>query len=109
MGGRNFRTPSKYALAAGRAENWAEARDQLARGAVATWLEDFPTGDRTRSALRNLMRREGLDDDTRLSIGLKILNPDMPLVRAGEIVTPAWLLQHSVEGYELISGPAPRC
>ena len=107
LGGRTFRTPSKYALAAGRAENWVEARDQLARGALTTWLEEFPTGDRVCSAVRNLMRREGLDDDTRLSVGLKILNPDMPLVRAGEIVTPAWLLQHPMEGYELISGPAP--
>ena len=107
LGGRPYRTPSKYALSAGRAENWAEARDHLVRGTVATWLEEFPTGERMRSAIRNLMRREGIDDDARLSVGLKILNPTMPLVRGGEIVTPAWLLQHPVEGYALLSGPAP--
>ena len=107
LGGRTFRAPSKYALAAGRAENWVEARDQLVRGAVATWLEDFPTGGRMLSALRTLMRREGLDDDARLMLGLKILNPDMPLVRAGDLVTPGWLLQHPAEGYALISGPMP--
>jgi primosomal replication protein N'' len=107
LGGRALRAPSKYALAAGRAENWAAARDQLVRGVVVTWLEEFPTADRMRSAIRNLMRREGIDNDTRLSVGLKVLNPEMPLVRAGEIVTPGWLLQHPVEGYELISGPAP--
>src|SRR5215472_11116017 len=60
-----------------------------------------------RSAIRTLMRRGRLDDDTRLMLGLKILNPNMPLVRAGELVTPGWLLQHSLEGYALISGPAP--
>jgi hypothetical protein len=107
LGGRTFRAPSKYALAAGRAENWVEARDQLVRGAVATWLEDFPTGGRMLSALRTLMRREGLDDDARLMLGLKILNPDMPLVRAGDLVTPSWLLQHPAEGYALISGQMP--
>ena len=107
LGGKTFRTPSKYALAAGRAENWPEARDQMARGAVLTWLEDFPTGEATCSAIRTVMRREGLDDDARLTLGLKILNRNMPLVRAGDLVTPGWLLQHPVEGYALISGPIP--
>ena len=107
LGGKTFRTPSKYALAAGRAENWPEARDQMARGAVLTWLEDFPTGEATCSAIRTVMRREGLDDDARLTLGLKILNRNMPLVHAGDLVTPGWLLQHPVEGYALISGPIP--
>ena len=107
LGGKTFRTPSKYALAAGRAENWPEARDQMARGAVLTWLEDFPTGEATCSAIRTVMRREGLDDDARLTLGLKILNRNMPLVHAGDLVTPGWLLQHPVEGYALISGPTP--
>ena len=107
VGGRILRTPSKYALAAGTAENWAEARDQLARGAIATWLEEFPTAEKMRSAIRTVMRREGIDDDTRLSVALKLLNPVMPLVRAGEIITPQWLLQHPGEGYDLITGGAP--
>jgi len=36
LGGRTFRVPSKYALAAGRGEHWAEARDQLLRGVITT-------------------------------------------------------------------------
>ncbi|MEQ1611437.1 MAG: AAA domain-containing protein [Hyphomicrobiaceae bacterium] len=107
LGGRTFRSPSKYALAVASRENWAEARDQLARGVVATWLEEFPTADKMRSAIRTVMRREGIDDDTRLSVALKILNPVMPLVRAGEIITSHWLLQYPVEGYSLITGGAP--
>jgi hypothetical protein len=107
LGGRTFRTPSKYALAAGSAEHWVEARDQLVRGTQATWLEEFPTAEKMRSAIRTIMRREGIDDDTRLSIGLKVLNPVMPLVRSGEIITPNWLLQNPVEGYNLVSGGAP--
>ena len=107
LGGRPLRTPSKYALAAGSAEHWAEARDQLTRGAVATWLEEFPTAEKMQSAIRTVMRREGIDDDTRLSMALKVLNPVMPVVRTGVIVTPQWLLQHPVEGYDLITGGAP--
>jgi primosomal replication protein N'' len=107
LGGRTFRTPSRYALAAGSAEHWVEARDQLARGAIATWLEEFPAADKMRSAIRTVMRREGIDDDTRLSVALKVLNPVMPLVRAGDIITPQWLLQHHVDGYNLVVGAAP--
>ena len=77
------------------------------RGVVATWLEEFLTADKIRSAVRTVMRREAIDDDTRLSVALKILNPVMPLVRAGEIITPHWLLQYPVEGYSLITGGAP--
>jgi len=107
LGGHILRTPSKYALAAASAEHWADARDQLARGAIATWLEEFPTADKMRSAIRMVVRREGLDEDTRLSVALKVLNPMMPLVRAGEIITPQWLLQHPVDGYNLIVGGVP--
>jgi len=59
------------------------------------------------SAIRTVTRREGLDDDTRLTVCLKILNSDMPLVRAGELITPSWLIQYPIEAYELIRGPAP--
>jgi primosomal replication protein N'' len=106
LGGKPYRRPSTYALAAGHADNWNEASSQLAGGAVATWLEAIPSAERMLPALRNLMRRDGVDDDLRLSLALKILNPDMPLTRSGMIVTPGWLLRHPAEGYSLISGPA---
>jgi primosomal replication protein N'' len=31
----------------------------------------------------------------------------MPLIVRGNILTPAWLLDHPKEGYELVTGPAP--
>ena len=52
-------------------------------------------------------RAEGLTDDLRLSIALKTLNPSMPLIVRGNIVTPGWLLDHPDDGYNLITGPAP--
>ena len=48
-----------------------------------------------------------LTEDLRLSMALKLLNPAMPLIVRGNILTPAWLLDHPQEGYELITGPAP--
>ena len=40
-------------------------------------------------------------------MALKLLNPAMPLIVRGNILTPGWLLDHPQEGYELITGPAP--
>jgi primosomal replication protein N'' len=107
LSGRTYRSVSAYAFAAARKESWQEAREQLIGGRLALWLEGFSTGERMRAGIRNIVRREELDDDTKLGLALKQLDPDMPLVRAGEIVTPAWLLQHPVDGYALITGPAP--
>ena len=40
-------------------------------------------------------------------MALKVLNPAMPLIVRGNILTPGWLLDHPQEGYELVTGPAP--
>jgi primosomal replication protein N'' len=105
--GKAYRNVATYALAAGRADAWNEARDHLVQGRLSGWLDGFTTGEALRAQVRNILRREDLDDDTKLSLALKQLNPDMPLVRSGEIVTPAWLLQHPETAYELVIGPAP--
>ena len=107
LSGRAYRSVSAYALAAARKDSWQEAREQLISGRLPLWLEGFSTGERMRAGVRNVVRRDELDDDTKLGLALKQLNPDMPLVRAGEIVTAAWLLQHPEEGHALITGPAP--
>jgi hypothetical protein len=46
------------------------------------------------AALRQFVRVEELTEDLRLSISLKTLNPAMPLIVRGNIVTPGWLLDH---------------
>ncbi len=107
LSGRSYRRVTAYALAAARKENWEEARDQLVHGRLSAWLEGFASSERMRAAIRNVVRREDLDDDAKLSVALKHLNADMPLVRAGEIITPAWLLQHSEAGHDFIAGPMP--
>lgn len=107
LGGIHYASPAAFALAAAEAAHWDEASALLARGAVATWAEEAGLEDRLQAELRQLARAEELADDLRLTLALKALNPAMPLVSRGEIVTPGWLLDHPAEGYALIAGPAP--
>lgn len=107
LASRPYRSAARLALDAAAAENWDEARNLLLRGEIATWAAEVGLPDATVSALRQITRREGIHDDFRLSIALKLLNENMPLACRGTIVNPAWLLQHCELGYELISGPVP--
>lgn len=107
LGKRPFRRPAVFALAAAERENWEEARDHFSRGVVLTWAEQAGASARTLAGLRQAMQLDGVDDDGRLMIALKLLNPDMPLILCGDIVTPGWLLQHPLEGYDLVTGPIP--
>lgn len=107
LGNRRLRRPSLFALAAAEAEHWPQALDHLLRGVIVTWAEQAGASARQLAGLRQVAQHEGLEDDTRLMLALKLLNPEMPLILRGEIVTPGWLLEHPLEGYRLISGPAP--
>lgn len=107
LAGRSYHKGTAYALAAAEAANWDEAREQFLRGVVATWAEDAGLDSKIQSAIRQLGHLEGVSDDLVLSLGLKVLNPAMPLIVRGNIVTPGWLLDHPEEGFNLISGPAP--
>jgi primosomal replication protein N'' len=106
LNGSDYRSLSAYALAAAQATHWDTAREQLQRGEVTHWAEKAGAPQQTLSALRTLRRRE-LDDDFRLSLALKTLNPDMPLIHHGKIVTPGWLLENPLLGYALITSGAP--
>lgn len=107
LGARQYRRPAVFALAAAERENWEAARDHLNRGVVATWAEQAGVGSKVLAGLRQLVQLDGVDDDCRLMIALKLLNPDMPLILRGDIVTPGWLLQNPLEGYDLVTGPVP--
>ena len=107
LSGKTFRTASSFALAAAEASNWDEARDALLRGAVASWAQEARFEPTLQAGLRQVGRAIELSEDLRLSIALKVLNPAIPLIVRGNILTPGWLLDHPQEGYELIVGPLP--
>ncbi|KVN34418.1 AAA domain-containing protein [Burkholderia ubonensis] len=107
LGARQYRRPAVFALAAAERENWEAARDHLNRGVVMTWAEQAGVSAKTLAGLRQVVQLDGVDDDCRLMIALKLLNHDMPLILRGDIVTPGWLLQNPLEGYDLVTGPVP--
>ncbi|SEB68573.1 Superfamily I DNA and/or RNA helicase [Pseudomonas saponiphila] len=107
LGTRRFRRPGPFALAAAEAEHWPQALDHLLRGVIVTWAEQAGVSARHLAGLRQVAQHQELEDDTRLMLALKLLNPEMPLILRGQIVTPGWLLEHPLDGYRLISGPAP--
>ncbi len=107
LGGKTHTSPIRFALEAAGSEYWDEARDLLMRGEVASWSAEVGLPSGTTSALRQVARRDGLHDDFRLSVALKLLNENMPLTFRGDIINPPWLRTNSELGYELIDGPAP--
>jgi primosomal replication protein N'' len=107
LGTKRFRKPTVFALAAAERDNWAQALDHLQRGVLVTWAENAGLAARTLAGVRQAAQLDGVDDDGRLMIVLKLLNPEMPLILCGDIVTPGWLLEHALAGYDLITGPVP--
>lgn len=107
LAGKTYRTAASFALAAAEATNWDEARDALLRGAVSSWAQEANLDPMLQAGLRQISRAVELPEDLRLSMALKLLNPAMPLIVRGNILTPGWLLDHPQEGYELVTGPAP--
>ncbi|WP_229664633.1 AAA domain-containing protein [Sphingomonas metalli] len=107
LAGVRHASPERFALAAAEAGAWDEARAMLLGGEVATWLEESGQHAGLRTEVRSIVALEGVSEDMRLALALKALNPSMPLVVRGEIVTPGWLLDHLEEGYALVTGPVP--
>ncbi len=107
LGGKPYRSLSAFAIVAAESVHWDEARDHLARGVIAGWVEDARADERIAAGLRQLRHADDVSDDVRLALALKMLHPAMPLVIRGEIVTPGWLLAHPLEGHALIAGSAP--
>jgi hypothetical protein len=107
LGGKKYRSLTTYALAAASAANWDEARDQLVRGVITDWTQERGAPAAQVAGLRRVAKDESVTDDWRLLVALKVLNPDMPPVLKGGIVSPKWLLESPLEGYELVTGPVP--
>jgi primosomal replication protein N'' len=107
LGTRSYRQPALFALAAAEPENWSEARDHLLRGVLMTWAQEVKLDAKVLAGIRRVAQQEVVPEDFRLMLALKLLNPEMPLIYQGDIVTPRWLLDHPLEGYELVSGVVP--
>lgn len=107
LGSVRVDTPERFALSAAEAERWDEARTIFLRGELATWIDEAGHDLNLRAELRSIAGLEDVSEDFRFALALKALNPSMPLVVRGEIITPRWLIDHPDEGYALITGPVP--
>jgi hypothetical protein len=107
LSGKPYHDVRAYALSAAKAEHWEEARGHLARGALVSWAQDTGADAALLAGLRRVAAIIDLEEDFRLLVALKVLNPDMPPIHQGAIVTPRWLLMHPVEGYRLMTGRVP--
>lgn len=107
LGGKHYLTLTSYALAAAGADAWDEARDQLVRGVITDWVQSKEAPAQQIASLRRIAKVASVTDDWRLLLALKVLNPDMPPVIKGAIVSPKWLLENPLEAYDLICGPVP--
>ena len=100
-----YTQPAIFALAAAEQSHWDEALALLQRGEIASWGEQNGFSEQLLSQLLEISQQTELNLNYQLMLTLKLLNPNMPLVYQGEIVTPSWLLEHPLVGYELISAP----
>lgn len=104
---QHYTQPAIFALAAARQQCWQEALELMQRGAITSWAQQAGLADGLLSMLQQVAELTDLDDNYCLMLVLKLLNPNMPLILQGEIVTPGWLLEHPLEGYALLLSPLP--
>ncbi|WP_369311470.1 AAA domain-containing protein [Providencia rettgeri] len=106
--GQQLQQPEAFALIAAQAAHWDEALPLLLRGDVSSWLAQFENSQGQLAKLQTLLegdfQQENVDD-IKLTLALKILNDNIPLIYRGEIITPAWLLENPYLAFALISEP----
>lgn len=107
LAGKAYTRPTLFALAAADPLNWQDALLLANRGMLITWLEQIEFASQELIKIRLVLSQQELNEELRLMLILKLINPDMPLIFRGDIVTPHWLLQHPVYGYSLIDGFIP--
>ncbi|PAW91071.1 MAG: hypothetical protein B9S33_01120 [Pedosphaera sp. Tous-C6FEB] len=87
--GRDYRDPAELAVAL--VENWDDATRRLMRGSIADWaknvLRDADLGER----LENITADRKLDEDQKLAAALLAMDPTLPLVLRGTVITPEWI------------------
>jgi primosomal replication protein N'' len=106
LAGVLYRSLSRYAIAAASEQHWDEAKLQFERGELLAWCTENSSPEEMIAGLRRVSASP-IDPEFKFGIALKCLYRDLPLVRSGVIINPAWLLHNLDEGYHFITGPIP--
>lgn len=107
LGDEHYVDPATFALAAAQPNLWPLAVALQRDGALIRWARSAELPILVMNRLYQIQALEPLSDDARLMLVLQLLNPELPLIYGGDIVTPSWLARDPALGYALISGPAP--
>ncbi len=107
LGGVPYKSPARLAIAAAQAAHWDDALNLWRTGGLVTWAEEAKLSPQTLAELSTLQRVDDVDEDLKLAIALKLVNPALPLTIRGTIIGPGWLLEDPEAGYRLLAGPAP--
>lgn len=106
LGTKQYKSITAYTLAAAASENWDEASAQLQSGKLLSWAKTSTVDSAHLDTVRELLKTP-LPEQFYLSLALKALNRDLPLIYRGEIINPSWLLHHPLEAYKLMISEAP--
>ncbi|MDC9598233.1 AAA domain-containing protein [Xenorhabdus anantnagensis] len=105
LAGQTYSQPAQFALKAAETTQWDEALSLLLCGELLSWLAGMSHYESIHQQLCLFTDTQKIDDNLRLMLTLKVLNPDMPFIYRGEIITPSWLLGHTDISYSLINDP----
>lgn len=87
--GRDYRDPADLAVAL--VENWDDATRRLTRGSITDWVKNILRDADLAARLDDITGDRKLDEDQKLAAALLALNPTLPLVLRGIVITPDWL------------------
>ncbi len=87
--GRDYRDPADLAVAL--VENWDDATRRLTRGSITEWVKQTLRDADLAARLDDLTADRKLDEDHKLAAALLAMNPTLPLVLRGTVITPDWL------------------
>ncbi|MBI5800526.1 MAG: protein kinase [Verrucomicrobia bacterium] len=87
--GRDYRDPAELAIAL--VENWDDATRRLTRGSIGEWVKNVLRDADLGARLDDITADRKLDEDQKLAAALLAMNPTLPLVLRGTVITPEWL------------------
>ena len=87
--GQDYRDPAELAVAL--VEHWDDATRRLTRGSIAEWVKQTLRDADLAARLDDLTADRKLDEDQKLAAALLAMNPTLPLVLRGIVITPDWL------------------
>ena len=103
--GRNFADAAQLATAL--VQNWPEAERRWADGSIADWAAKNSDDEKLSRTLRDIAAAANLDAGQKLAVALLALNPALPFIWQGEVVTDVWLASHPEQAAKLCASAVP--